>query len=180
MIRTASISNCQQYRYRLGRIFGDGPELMFIMVNPSTADADVDDQTIKKCMGFAKANGFGSILVGNKFAYRSTDVKKLREVKDPIGPDNDEHLKAMMARATMVVVGWGQLAKLPESLRGRWKDVVRIADEAGHRLHTIGTNADKHPKHPQMTGYSEPIARWDVPWFANRAPHMSDEQIAAV
>lgn len=180
MIRTASISNCKQYRYRLGRIFGDGPELMFIMVNPSTADADIDDQTIKKCVGFAKANGFGSILVGNKFAYRSTDVKKLREVEDPIGPDNDEHLKAMMARATMVVVGWGQLSKLPESLRGRWKDVVRLADEAGHRLHTIGINADKHPKHPQMTGYSEPIARWDVPWFANRAPHMSDDQIAAV
>lgn len=168
MIRTASISNCGLYRYRLGRVFGDGPELMFIMVNPSTADADVDDQTIKKCMGFAKANGFGSILVGNKFAYRSTDVKKLREVADPVGPDNDEHLKAMMARASKVVVGWGQLAKLPETLRDRWKSVVRLADAAGHDLHSIGINADKHPKHPQMTGYDVPIAAWEVPWFANR------------
>jgi hypothetical protein len=168
MIRTASISNCQQYRYRLGRIFGDGPELMFVMVNPSTADADVDDQTIKKCIGFAKANGFGSILVGNKFAYRSTDVKKLREVRDPVGPENDEHLRAMMERASKVVVGWGQLAKLPEPLRGRWKEVVRLADAAGHSLHTIGVNADKHPKHPQMTGYDEPISPWTVPWFPNR------------
>lgn len=168
MQRSAIISDCKLYRYRLERRFGDGPTLMFVMVNPSTADAEVDDQTIKKCVGFAERAGFGRILVGNKFAFRATDVNRLRETHDPIGPENDAHLRSMMFDAARVVVGWGQLSKLPEILRHRWKDVVRLADEQGHTLHAIGTNADRHPKHPQMTGYNVPIAVWQVPWFANR------------
>src|SRR5690348_16717742 len=114
MIRFATISYCKRYRYRLGRRFGDGPTLMFVMVNPSTADADQDDQTIIKCIGFAKRAGYARIVVGNKFAFRATDVRRLREAVDPIGPENDEHLRAMMADADCVVAGWGQLAKLPE------------------------------------------------------------------
>jgi len=70
-----------------------------------------------------------------------------------------------------VVAAWGQLIKLPEVLRGRWKDIVRLADAAGHDLHTIGINADKHPKHPERTSDDVPIAPWQVPWFANRKPN---------
>jgi hypothetical protein len=169
MIRSAIISTCDLYRYRLERQFGIGPTLMFVMVNPSTADAEKDDQTIKKCVGFAQRAGYGRIVVGNKFAFRATDVTKLREQRDPIGPENDERLRAMMSEALCVVAGWGQLAKLPEALRSRWKDIVRLADAAGHELHSIGINADKHPKHPQMTGYDVPITPWEPPWFANRS-----------
>lgn len=168
MTRTAIISDCTFYRYRLERQFGDGPTLMFVMVNPSTADAERDDQTIKKCMGFAERAGYGRIVVGNKFAWRATDVKELWRADDPVGRENDDHLRAMMADAERVVAGWGQLAKLPDRLRHRWKDVVRLADAAGKPLHAIGINVDKHPKHPQMTGYDVPIAQWDVPWFPNR------------
>jgi hypothetical protein len=106
--------------------------------------------------------------VGNKFAWRSTDVNELAHAQNPVGPDNNGHLVAMMADADCIVAGWGNLAKLPEVLRDRWKTIVRLADAAGKPLHAIGTNADKHPKHPQMTGYDVPIAPWDVPWFANR------------
>lgn len=166
--RAALMSNCTLYRYRLERRFGDGPTLMFVMVNPSTADAEKDDQTIKKCIGFAERAGYGRIIVGNKFAFRATDVDRLRSIADPIGPENDGHLRAMMAEADRVVAGWGQLAKLPDRLRGRWKDVVRLADAADRPLYVIGTNADRHPKHPQMTGYDVPITAWDVPWFPNR------------
>lgn len=169
MMRSAVISSCDTYRYRLERRFADGPTLMLVMVNPSTADAEIDDQTIKKGVGFSQRHGFGRLLVGNKFAFRATDVKRLRDIQDPIGPENDEHLRAMMQEAERVVAGWGQLAKLPERLRERWKDIVRIADAAGHTLYTIGTNADGHPKHPQMTGYDVPVTEWVVPWFPNRA-----------
>lgn len=165
---SAIISDCGLYRYRLERKFGDGLTMMFVMVNPSTADASTDDQTIRKCVGFASRAGYGRILVGNKLAFRATDVKRLREVKDPIGPENDLHLLAMMSQADRLVVAWGQLAKLPEALRGRWKDIVRMADYRGRALHAFGINADKHPKHPQMTGYNVPLEPWSVPWFAGR------------
>lgn len=168
VIRSAVISSCTFYRYRLERRFRDGPTMMFIMVNPSTADAEADDQTIKKCVGFAQRAAFGRVIVGNKFAFRSTDVGLLRSARDPVGPENDEHLRAMLDEADQVVAGWGQLTKLPEVLRDRWKEIVRLADVAGCTLHAIGTNADRHPKHPQMTGYNVPITEWDVPWFANR------------
>jgi len=166
---SAVISDCGRYRYRLERQFGNGPTMLFVMVNPSTADAEKDDQTIRKCIGFAKRAGYGRIIVGNKFAFRATDVNKLREAADPIGPDNDDHLDALMSQADRVVVAWGQLSKLPEVLRHRWKDIVRLADSRGRPSFAFGTNADKHPKHPQMTGYDVPLMPWDAPWFANRA-----------
>lgn len=170
MIKTAVLSECKTYRYRLSREFAPGRTMMMIMVNPSTADDTVDDQTIRKCVGFAERAGFGRLIVGNKFAHRSAEVADLRHVKDPIGPENDHHLREMMSSADTVVVGWGALSKIPEALRSRWKDIVRMADDAGHELQTIGINADKHPTHPQITGYEVPITKWDVPWFANRKP----------
>lgn len=171
---SAIISPCGLYRYRLARGLGqDGPTVLFLMVNPSTADAEHDDPTIRKCIGFAKKLGAGELLVGNKFAFRATDVRELRRANDPVGPENDAHLRAMMYEADTIIVAWGALNKLPEALRGRWKEVVRIADalrpEAGPvDLLAIGTNDDGHPKHPLMPGYDSPIAAWSVPWFPNR------------
>jgi hypothetical protein len=170
---SAVISTCKTYRYRLERKLSEGPTLMFIMVNPSTADAETNDQTIRKCLGFAVRNGFGRIIVGNKFAFRAKDVNELRTARDPIGPENDLYLQAMVAEADCIVAGWGQLAKLPEVLRSRWKDIVRLCDAAGRELHAIGTNADRHPKHPQMTAYAEGIAPWETPWFAGRTPSVT-------
>ena len=82
VIRSAIISACKTYRYRLERRFGDGPTLMFVMVNPSTADAEQDDPTIRKCIGFAERASYGRIIVGNKFAFRATDVRELRGAAD--------------------------------------------------------------------------------------------------
>jgi hypothetical protein len=175
---SAVISACGLYRYRLERHIGDGPTMLFIMVNPSTADAEKDDQTIRKCIGFATRAGYGRILVGNKFAYRATDITKLRGAVDPIGPENDAHIDALLLQADRVVVAWGQLAKLPETLRCRWKDIVRMADARGRALHAFGTNADKHPKHPQMTGYDVPLMPWTAPWFAGRATHSQHKREA--
>lgn len=174
---SAVISSCSQYRYRLERSLGRvGPTMAFIMVNPSTADATDDDPTIRKCMGFARKHGCGEIVVGNLFAFRATDVNALRRCADPVGPDNDRHLREIMYAADDVVVAWGARDKLPEILRGRWKDVVRIADSraegTGERLVTpircLGVCADGHPRHPLMVGYDTPLIDWQVPWFAGR------------
>lgn len=166
---SAIISDCGKYRYRLERGSPAAPAVAFIMVNPSTADAAEDDATIRKCRGFAERAGYEHFIVGNLFAYRATDIKELRTAADPIGPDNDGHLDLILRDAALHVVAWGTLAKLPDTLRKRWVDVVRLADRVGCTLYCIGTNDDKHPRHPLMTGYDMPITEWVAPWFANRA-----------
>lgn len=177
---SAIISDCGKYRYRLERQLGDeyGPTVGFIMVNPSKADAETDDATIRKCIGFAKTLGASEIIVGNKFAYRATDIKALRSTRDPIGPLNDQHIAQILYDSDIVIVAWGALSKLPGVLRDRWKDVVRLADAVKLQgpvdLMAIGTNADGHPRHPLMTGYDTPIERWTVPWFANRFRHKQE------
>ena len=70
-----------------------------------------------------------------------------------------------MRDADVHVVGWGSLSKLPESLRGRWKEIVRIADRVGIKLHCIGVCSDGHPRHPLMTGYDTPMTEWPVPAY---------------
>lgn len=165
---SAIISDCKKYRYRLERGDPLKPAIAFIMVNPSTADEEMDDATIRKVAGFTERAGYEHFIVGNLFAFRATDIKALRTVRDPVGPDNDDHLDRIMREAMIHIVAWGTLAKLPENLRRRWVDVVRIADRARCKLHSIGVNADQHPKHPLMTSYEEVMAPWDVPWFANR------------
>lgn len=95
MKRDALISLDGLYRYWLLREWDERrPCVMFIGLNPSTADAQVDDATIRKCIRFAQAWGCGSLLMMNLFAFRATDPKVMRVAKDPIGPDNDYWLQA--------------------------------------------------------------------------------------
>ena len=85
----ALLSSCGTYRYRLWRYWHTEREpLIFIMLNPSTADAMQDDPTIRKCIGFAKRLGFGGIEVVNLFAYRATDPRDLRANGYQVGPDD--------------------------------------------------------------------------------------------
>lgn len=165
---SAILSDCGIYRYRLERGNPGKPAIAFIMVNPSTADAETDDPTIRKVRGFADRAGYEHFIVGNLFAYRATDIKALRTASDPVGPENDDHIDLILRDAALHVVAWGALAKLPETLRKRWMEVVRLADRVGCRLHCIGTNDDKHPRHPLMTGYDTQPTEWVVPWFPNR------------
>src|SRR5689334_20041621 len=73
IVKSAVLSPCGLYRYRLTRRWGDGPALLFVMLNPSTADATEDDPTIRRCTGFAKREGMPAIEVVNLFAWRATD-----------------------------------------------------------------------------------------------------------
>jgi hypothetical protein len=110
MIRTAIISPCGKFRYRLGRSWGDGAPLLFVMLNPSTADADQDDPTIRRCIGFAQAHGYNAIEVVNLFAYRATKPAALKAAGYPIGPDNDHHIVEAAQGAVAVCVAWGDNA----------------------------------------------------------------------
>lgn len=160
----AIISDCGLYRYRLERhgLKGAGA-IAWIMVNPSAADATNDDATIKKVIGFSERAGAGWLIVGNKFAYRATDIKELRRVENPRGPDNDEHLQRILRDAPLVVVAWGPLAKLPDHLRSRWRTIVRMAADAGVQLMCLGTAQDGQPRHPLMVSYDTPLTPWRAP-----------------
>jgi hypothetical protein len=156
---TAIISPCGRYRYRLERqCDGDGATAI-IMVNPSTADAEKDDATIRKLIGFGNRNRWGRLIVGNLFAYRATDVRELAGQVDPVGPENDRHLAAMIDESNRIIVAWGPLSKQPKYLRGRWRTFGRMAGWAG--LQSIGEPAKcGHPKHPLMLAYDSPIIEW--------------------
>ena len=115
---TAVISSCGLYRYRLERdVAMAGPVYAFFGVNPSTADASIDDATVRKWTGFVKRWGGSRYLVGNVFAYRATDVREL--VNDP-GPAfslaNQGHLRDIAAAADVLVPCWGARSKVPRDL----------------------------------------------------------------
>lgn len=160
---SAILSPCGLYRYRLEREGrGDGATAI-IMVNPSTADAEADDATIRKLRGFGERYGWGRIMVGNLFAFRATDVRELAGAADPVGPDNDYHLRNIIGDAQRVVVAWGASAKLPKALRGRWREITGIAQPLGKPLLSIGAPAkDGHPCHPLMLPYERRLQPWGL------------------
>lgn len=161
---SAIISPCGAYRYRLERETEGTGQTVVIMVNPSTADAEQDDATIRKLKGFGSRNQWGRVIVGNLFAYRSTDVRELANADDPIGPENDAHLFDMLAGANQIVFAWGPSTKLPKRLRSRWETVSGMVRELGQRAYSIGEPArDGHPCHPLMLPYSRELQRWTHP-----------------
>ena len=107
MHRSAEISPCGTYRYSLGRCWEQTSSVNFVMLNPSTADADIDDPTIRRCIGFAKAWGYGSIVVTNLFAFRATNPADMAKAADPIGPENDDHIREVAFNEVKVVCAWG-------------------------------------------------------------------------
>ena len=138
----AVLSPDREYRYRLSRTWDAEKETLgFIMLNPSTADESENDPTIRRCLGYAKDWGYGSILVGNLFSLRATDPSELREHRNPIGPQNDEHLRLITTEAELVVAAWGTKG----ALNGRGQEVVEMLDVD---LYALNTTKDGHPTHP--------------------------------
>ena len=141
----------RRYRYALKRTWDDSKELvLFVMLNPSDADEEEDDRTIKKCIGFAKRWGYGGLMAGNLFALVSTDPKGLFEELDPVGPDNDYHLRRLAEEYNNVVVAWGNSAKRFRLFQERQRTVQELLRG---RMQCLGENDDRTPKHPGRLGY---------------------------
>src|SRR4029077_5114543 len=88
----AEFSHCRRYRFALWRRWDSGPQVLFVMLNPSTADETTDDPTIRRCIGFARTWGFGSLAGANLFAFRTLKPRQLRPASEPIGAGNDDWL----------------------------------------------------------------------------------------
>lgn len=161
---SAIISPCGLYRYRLERDGrGDGATAV-IMVNPSTADAETDDHTIRKLKGFGERYGWGRIIVGNLFAYRSVDVRDAARAADPVGPDNAAHLAAILRDADRVIFAWGPLSKQPRYYRHLWRSLDTAARLMLMEPHSLGAPAKcGHPCHPLTLGYDRAPQPWTPP-----------------
>lgn len=158
---SAIISPCGKYRYRLQR--GDGPRrLAFVMFNPSTADAETDDPTIRRCRGFALREGYNGIDVANLYALRATDPDELlRADVDAFGPDNARHLRMLGEdhRAGWIVCAWGSLKSGPER-RELERAAAALLSAHGARLVCLGTTKDGSPRHPLYVRGDVAIDDW--------------------
>lgn len=148
MKKHAVISDCGKFRYRLWRKWGEGSPLLFIMLNPSTADAEEDDATIRRCTRFAEAHSFGALEVVNLFAYRATDPKDLKRAGWPVGPDNDQAIREAVLDSASVCLAWGSHAAGLE----RPGIVLQQLRELGvsRRLFCLRITRGGYPQHPLM------------------------------
>ena len=148
MEKTAIISDCGQYRYQLGRTWDDGPIARFIMLNPSTADASNDDPTIRRCISFAKREGAGAISVVNLFAFRATKPADMMQADDPIGPENNDHLREWVGHefgfAKVVVAAWGANKMAAD----RFKKICDRGVIDTQYWQCLGKTKSGAPKHP--------------------------------
>lgn len=142
---SAIISDDGVYRYRLIRGWDASlPRCCFVMLNPSVADHAIDDPTCRRCVGYAKAWGFGSLTIVNLFALRSTDPAALRSHPNPVGPENDGHILDVASDVPLVVAAWGSHG----SLFGRSAAVRRLLRDRGIRLDCLAKTKGGEPGHP--------------------------------
>lgn len=152
------------FRWRLDRdVQEQGIVAALCGVNPSTAGAEKNDQTILKDLGFARIHGWRRIIKVNKFAFRATDVSELAGAFDPIGPENDDHLRQAFADADVLVPCWGPLSKLPKRLRRRYIEVARLMEHTSKPILCLGTTKDGQPRHTCMLAYATPLIAWNRP-----------------
>lgn len=154
----AVLSPCERFRYSLWRGWGadlqSTPSLLFVMLNPSTADHQDNDPTIRKCIGFAKKFGFLGLEVVNLFAFRATKPADLRAAGYPVGDRNDHHIHVALDRCDKrVVCAWGANARGLE----RPKQVLELIRQRGGQPHTLWRCIDGTPSHPLMLPYTCPL-----------------------
>lgn len=147
---TALFSPCGTYRYTLERPIALVPKrwLLWVMLNPSTADATTDDATIRRVIGFTRSWGYDGALVGNLYAFRATKPFDLwahqKAGVDIVGPANDEHINQLSRRATGVVIAWGAHAER----NPKRADYVRRLIGRRREAYALGFTSSGQPVHP--------------------------------
>jgi hypothetical protein len=150
MKRGAIISDCGKYRYQLWRVWNDKlPLAFFIMLNPSKADADQDDPTIRRLIGFAKRMGCGGFYVGNMFPYRATNPKELKSVGFEVAAKelNWFHLSDMRSKCQITVLAWGNPPIQKTNIHTTF-----LGDE-----YCFGCTNKGNPKHPLFLHSETPL-----------------------
>lgn len=148
----AVISPCNRFRYWLHRRWDARNLVAFVMLNPSTADAENDDPTIRKCIGFAQRWGYGGIVVVNLYAFRATSPKQLALAsitQDVEGPENHAYAMRAFDEATKVIAAWGTMGGAQAHTMRGWMDAAGIQPWA------LDVTKGGHPKHPLYVPYAQ-------------------------
>ena len=152
MQRRAHLSACRRYRFALWRRWADGPQVLFLMLNPATADETRDDPTIRRCLAFARSWGFAALAVGNLFAFRTASPVTLKSAPEPVGTTNDQWLLRLRTESELAVAAWGDHGRF----QGR-SDVVRASLPM---LHILGLTKLGEPRHPLYLSAQTQPTRW--------------------
>lgn len=144
--KVAYVTPCGLYRPWLTRWWDDRPCLAVLGVNPSDADAEIDDPTIKRTVDFADLAGFGSLVMLNSNQFRSPKVSALAKAADPVGPNADTVLLEWAAKADRIVIAWGPPTKVRKALRPRFAAVLDLL--AQRDLYVLRLTPGGHPEHP--------------------------------
>lgn len=138
------------YRYRLSRVWDrSAPRVCWILLNPSTATQLSDDPTITRVTGFSRRWGFGSAVVVNLFALRSTDPSAIRRSADPVGPDNDAAIVEAVTSADALVVAWGNHGSTINPTSGSPRHLEALALlTAASDTRCLGLTDHGQPRHP--------------------------------
>jgi hypothetical protein len=157
----AVFSENRVYRYNLTRKWDEDNirgSVNFIMLNPSTADEQTLDPTLRRCARYAMDWGYGGMSITNLFAYRATDPRAMKAASDPVGPENDDFIVRVAQGAGLVVVGWGS--------HGDWmrrdlavKKLLRDAHVNAYALKVTGTG---QPGHPLYLRRDAELVRFDL------------------
>jgi hypothetical protein len=145
--RDAVLSDCGTYRYLLRRTWDHTlPRALFVMLNPSTADAEIDDATIRSCIRLSKCLGYGSFEVVNLFAFRSTDPDALdvKDIAKMVGERNAAIVDAALCRCDMVICAWGAHPS-SGARRNEMLSTIRALKPAAY---CFGKTKAGYPKHP--------------------------------
>jgi len=152
----AVYSDCGVYRYGLTRVWGEGAQVMFVMLNPSTATEVRNDPTIARCERRARVLGFAGLRIGNLFGLRATDPGALPGAGDPVGPGNDAVLVETAVGAATVICAWGN-----HGLHlGRSGQVEGLLRQGGARLAHLGLTRLGQPRHPLYIRQDQPLLAW--------------------
>lgn len=156
--KTAWISSCGRYRHQLGRHWNrETGYVLFVGLNPSTADADKDDNTIRRCVRFARDWGYGGIEMCNLFDWRSTDPKLLPRREIAVSEKNDPALRVRVAEAGIVIAAWGAVPWAQPRIDQVFAEVYRQEK----RWFALQLTKDAFPRHPlYVSASAKPVVFW--------------------
>ncbi|MCF7686936.1 MAG: DUF1643 domain-containing protein [Cephaloticoccus sp.] len=164
MVNDCHFSPDRRHRYtllhRINPLFGE-KLIMWIGLNPSTADEQKLDPTLTRIRSFSEREGYDGFLMTNIFGFRATDPKEMQRATDPIGPENDQALLAAAERCDRVVAAWGAHGVHQD----RALAVAKLLSR--HTLWCLGTTKDGFPRHPLYIKGDQPLVRWK-PLVASR------------
>jgi hypothetical protein len=153
---TARYSPDSRYRYALTRVWSPGPQVLFVMLNPSTATEVQNDPTVERCERRARTLGFGGFAVANIFAFRATDPRDMRAAPDPVGPENDRVIGELATGAQQIICAWGTHG----AHLSRGPDVHALLRTTCKALFHLGLTQAGHPKHPLYISYERQPELW--------------------